>query len=188
MKTSTKIIIGVATLATLGVGGFLTYRHFKKKKAALPQENQDDFVSPVASQDSSDYVPVVTTTQTAPASTSSTSTPPVTSGATNVPTRKGTSTVGYSFDKSAKTITVNAMGIGTQTFKLSDVKKVQQFMMDKSADAKAEMSAHGGADGKLGNYTAKWFATFVTYYSQSGIAQSSQLTVALSSLGVTTVK
>lgn len=191
MRTSTKIIIGVAALATLGVGGFLIYRSVKKKKAAaeIPQDNT---FTPTAT-----YTPAETPSATEPSPVApapsaskptSTATTSTGSGATNVQTSKGTSSVGFSFDKSAKTITVSAMGIGTQTFKLSDVKSVQQFLMNLSADAKAEMGAHGGADGKLGNYTAKWFAALVTQYAQGGISMQAQLTSVLSQLGVTTVK
>ncbi|MBQ6275112.1 MAG: hypothetical protein IJK62_00190 [Bacteroidales bacterium] len=191
MKTSTKIIIGVAALATLGVGGFLIYRSVKKKKAAaeIPQDNT---FTPTAT-----YTPAETPSATEPSPVApapsaskptSTATTSTGSGATNVQTSKGTSSVGFSFDKSAKTVTVNAMGIGTQKFKLSNVAAVQQFLMNLSAEAKAEMGAHGGADGKLGNYTAKWFAALVTQYAQGGISMQAQLTSVLSQLGVTTVK
>lgn len=191
MRTSTKIIIGVAALATLGVGGFLIYRSVKKKKAAaeIPQDNTftpTTTYTPAETPSATDPSPVASAPSASkPTSTATTSTG---SGATNVQTSKGTSSVGFSFDKSAKTITVSAMGIGTQTFKLSDVKSVQQFLMNLSADAKAEMGAHGGADGKLGNYTAKWFAALVTQYAQGGISMQAQLTSVLSQLGVTTVK
>ena len=191
MKTSTKNIIGVAALATLGVGGFLIYRSVKKKKAAaeIPQDNT---FTPTAT-----YTPAETPSATEPSPVApapsaskptSTATTSTGSGATNVQTSKGTSSVGFSFDKSAKTVTVNAMGIGTQKFKLSNVAAVQQFLMNLSAEAKAEMGAHGGADGKLGNYTAKWFAALVTQYAQGGISMQAQLTSVLSQLGVTTVK
>lgn len=191
MRTSTKIIIGVAALATLGVGGFLIYRSVKKKKAAaeIPQDNT---FTPTAT-----YTPAETPSATEPSPVApapsaskptSTATTSTGSGATNVQTSKGTSSVGFSFDKSAKTITVSAMGIGTQKFKLSNVAAVQQFLMNLSAEAKAEMGAHGGADGKLGNYTAKWFAALVTQYAQGGISMQAQLTSVLSQLGVTTVK
>lgn len=191
MRTSTKIIIGVAALATLGVGGFLIYRSVKKKKAAaeIPQDNT---FTPTAT-----YTPAETPSATEPSPVApapsaskptSTATTSTGSGATNVQTSKGTSSVGFSFDKSAKTVTVNAMGIGTQKFKLSNVAAVQQFLMNLSAEAKAEMGAHGGADGKLGNYTAKWFAALVTQYAQGGISMQAQLTSVLSQLGVTTVK
>ena len=192
MRTSTKIIIGVAALATLGVGGFLIYRSVKKKKASaeIPQDNTytptttyTPTETPTYTEPSPSAAPAQSTSK--PTSTATTSTG---SGATNVQTSKGTSSVGFSFDKSAKTITVSAMGIGTQKFKLSDVKSVQQFLMNLSADAKAEMGAHGGADGKLGNYTAKWFAALVTQYAQGGISMQAQLTSVLSQLGVTTVK
>lgn len=191
MRTLTKIGIGVAALATLGVGGFLIYRSVKKKKAAaeIPQDNT---FAPTAT-----YTPAETPSATEPSPVApapsaskptSTATTSTGSGATNVQTSKGTSSVGFSFDKSAKTITVSAMGIGTQKFKLSNVAAVQQFLMNLSAEAKAEMGAHGGADGKLGNYTAKWFAALVTQYAQGGISMQAQLTSVLSQLGVTTVK
>ena len=191
MKTSTKIILWGLGILGLGTGGVLIYRHFKKKKAAaeIPQDNTytpttyTPTETPTYTEPSPSAAPAQSTSK--PTSTATTSTG---SGATNVQTSKGTSSVGFSFDKSAKTITVNAMGIGTQKFKLSDVKSVQQFLMNLSADAKAEMGAHGGADGKLGNYTAKWFAALVTQYAQGGISMQAQLTSVLSQLGVTTVK
>lgn len=185
MRTSTKIIIGVAALATLGVGGFLIYRSVKKKKASaeIPQDNTFTPAETPSATEPSPVAPAQSASK--PTSTATTSTG---SGATNVQTSKGTSSVGFSFDKSAKTITVSAMGIGTQKFKLSNVAAVQQFLMNLSADAKAEMGAHGGADGKLGNYTAKWFAALVTQYAQGGISMQAQLTSVLSQLGVTTVK
>ena len=192
MKTSTKIILWGLGILGLGTGGVLIYRHFKKKKAAaeIPQDNTftpdttyTPSGTPTYTEPSASAVPAQSTSK--PTSTTTTSTG---SGATNVQTDKGTSSVGFSFDKLAKTVTVNAMGIGTQKFKLSNVAAVQQFLMNLSAEAKAEMSAHGGADGKLGNYTAKWFASLVVQYSQGGISQQAQLTSVLSQLGVTTVK
>lgn len=176
MRTSTKIIIGVATLATLGVGGFLIYRSVKKKKAAaeIPQDNT---FTPTTT-----YTPAETPSQNTNASNKpATATPKAASAKSddigtdfiNVETKIDKRVVEYVWNRSANEITVRLYGgkdtkyLGGARCVLTDVVAVQQVVMDVIPEAKTEMEAHGGADGVIGKYTAKWFAVLVAQCSTS---------------------
>lgn len=193
MRTSTKIIIGVAALATLGVGGFLIYRSVKKKKAAaeIPQDN-------TFTPDTT-YTPTETPTYTEPspsaAPAQSTSKPTATSsgsGESQTVTAVKTSTakVDYSFNKSAKTITISlttASGNQTKTYKLSNVAAVQRYIVSAMPESEAEMKNNKSKkadDGILGATTAKWFVALVVKGLQSPTIMP-QLLAQMAKLGIT---
>ena len=188
METKTKIILGIGAVAVLGTSVFLIARHLKKKKPAdiLPEKTDsnafdEETPSPYAPQPTPQpTTPAPTTTTKASSTTTSSNTG---SGSNNVKTSDGTTrSIGYSFDKKAKTISVSAMGCSGKYY-IPNVKQTQQYIMDTLPEAKAEMSKHGGADGKLGNYTAKWFATLLCIKSQSIITKP-LLQVKLIQLGI----
>ena len=176
MKTSTKIILWGLGILGLGTGGVLIYRHFKKKKAAaeIPQDNT---YTPTTT-----YTPTETPVQNSSASSKpATTTPKATSAKSddigtdfiNVETKIDKRVVEYVWNRSANEITVRLYGgkdtkyLGGTRCVLTDVVAVQQVMMDVIPEAKTEMEAHGGADGVIGKYTAKWFAVLVAQCSTS---------------------
>lgn len=176
METKTKVLLGIGAVAVLGVATFLVVRYRRKKLSdAIADTSNTDMVyydEPVQQE-----VAATISEQTA----SSTG-----SGAADITAASGsTNSIGYSFDKNAQTISISAMGASGR-YHLPNVKSVQQFIMDTLPEAKTEMSQHGGADGKLGNYTAKWFATLVVMYSQS-TANRAVLTSKLKEFGITNV-
>ena len=177
MRTSTKIIIGVAALATLGVGGFLIYRSVKKKKAAaeIPQDNtftpNTTYNTPTETPNQNTYAsnkPATATPKAASAKSDDIGTDFL-----NVETKIDKRVVEYVWNRSANEITVRLYGgkdtkyLGGTRCVLTDVVAVQQVMMDVIPEAKTEMEAHGGADGVIGKYTAKWFAVLVAQCSTS---------------------
>lgn len=176
MRTSTKIILWGLGILGLGTGGVLIYRHLKKKKAAaeIPQDNT---FTPTTT-----YTPAETPSQNTNASNKpATATPKAASAKSdeigtdfiNVETKIDKRVVEYVWNRSANEITVRLYGgkdtkyLGGTRCVLTDVVAVQQVIMDVIPEAKTEMEAHGGADGVIGKYTAKWFAVLVAQCSTS---------------------
>lgn len=205
MRTSTKIIIGVAALATLGVGGFLIYRSVKKKKAAaeIPQDN-------TFTPDTT-YTPTETPTYTEPspsaAPAQSTSKPTATSsGSSSTSTEESKPVtmvqkmignnavaVDYSYNISAKTVTVTTrvsdgknIQKKAQTFKLAgaDIAAVQRYIVQVLPKSETEMKNNrkGRADdGVFGKITAKWFAALIV---EAFLKNNSAISSKLKELGV----
>lgn len=187
METKTKIILGIGAVAVLGTSVFLIARHLKKKKSAdiLPEKTDsnafdEETPSPYAPQPT----PQPTATNTTSKASTTTASKPVTEGI-NVQINGSTFSISYTYDKSAKTISISAMGVSSsRVFKLSNVKKTQQYIMNYNSTLKTEMNKCGGADGKFGAGTAKCFAIMVCMMSQSEDGKK-KLSEAMSSLGIT---
>ncbi|MBR6066740.1 MAG: hypothetical protein IKP45_02975 [Bacteroidales bacterium] len=192
MKTSTKIIIGVAALATIGVGGFLAYRHFKKKNesAEIPQDNTftptqtyTPTETPTSAEPSSSAAPTQSASKPTAASSGSGESKKISAYATN------TAKVDYSYNQGAKTITISlatASGKQTKTYKLSNVAAVQRYIVEAMPESEAEMKNNKSKkadDGILGATTAKWFVALVVKGMQSPTIMP-QLVTQMAKLGV----
>lgn len=173
METKTKVLIGIGAVAVLGTTAILIARHFKKKKQVdmLPETTDSN-----ALYDEPAPQPATAT------STSTTTSQPVTNSVTAKVDGSNYS-IGYTYDKAKKTVSISAMGVHG-TYKMSNVKKAQQYVMNSNTTLKDEMSKHGGADGKLGDSTAKCFAIFITIMSQTEVKKE-KLATALQDMGVT---
>ena len=204
MKTSTKIIIGVAALATIGVGGFLVYRHFKKKNesAEIPQDNTytpttyTPTETPTSAEPSPSAAPAQSTSKpTATSSGSSSTSTEESKRVTMLQKMIGNNAVAvdYSYNISAKTVTVTTrvsdgknIQKKAQTFKLAgaDIAAVQRYIVQVLPKSETEMKNNrkGRADdGVFGKITAKWFAALIL---EAFLKNNSAISSKLKELGV----